>query len=165
MKAPAPIAHFAFDEVVSNTTPDSCSTNVAKVDDGLTLVAGAPSTASASSRWSSSFSLSGGTLKRELQPGAPTNHALEFNGDTELVCKGVREFRRTDEFSFSLWLKPAELQERAIIFHQSRAREDAGSRGFELSLDHGKPFFGLIHFWPGNAIAVRAKNILPTNEW
>src|SRR5262249_41703519 len=24
---------------------------------------------------------------------------------------------------------------------------------------------GLIHFWPGNAIAVRAKQELPTNEW
>ena len=40
--------------------------------------------------------------------------------------------------------------------HQSRAWTDAGSRGFELTLDRGRPFFGLIHFWPGNAIAVRA---------
>ena len=48
-----------------------------------------------------------------------------------------------------------------MIFHQSRAWTDAGSRGFELTLDRGRPFFGLIHFWPGNAIAVRARQPLP----
>src|ERR1041385_3428187 len=26
-------------------------------------------------------------------------------------------------------------------------------------------FRSLIHFWPGNAAAVRAKEVLPTNEW
>ena len=77
----------------------------------------------------------------------------------------MKEFHRTDEFSFSVWLKPTEPQDRAIILHQSKAREDAGSRGFELTLDHGRPFFGLMHFWPGNAVAVRAKDALPTNEW
>ena len=63
----------------------------------------------------------------------------------------------TDPFSLSLRLKPTETQDRAIVLHQSRAWSDAGSRGFELTLDHGRPFFGLIHFWPGNAIAVRAR--------
>ncbi len=135
VKSPMPISHFAFDTVTSNTTPDSCSTNFAKLEDGF-----------------------------EIVPGHD-GKALKFSGDNEAVCKNVKEFHRTDEFSFSLWLKPSEIQDRAIILHQSRAREDAGSRGFELSLDHGKPFFGLIHFWPGNAIAVRAKNVLPTNEW
>ena len=135
VKSPMPIAHFTFDTVASNTTPDSCSTSFAKLEDGF-----------------------------EIVPGHVGN-ALKFSGDNEAVCKIVKEFNRTDEFSFSVWLMPGEMQERAIILHQSRAREDAGSRGFELSLDHGRPFFGLIHFWPGNAIAVRAKNVLPTNEW
>jgi hypothetical protein len=135
VRTSAPIAHFKFDEVASNTTPDSCSTNVAKTEGSL-----------------------------EMVPGHDGN-VLKFSGDDELICKSVREFRSTDEFSFSVWLKPSEIQDRAIILHQSKAREDAGSRGFELSLDHGKPFFGLIHFWPGNAVAVRAKNVLPTNEW
>ena len=48
----------------------------------------------------------------------------------------------------------------------SRARgRDAGSRGFELTLEDGRPFFGLIHFWPGNAIAVRARDPLPLGRW
>jgi hypothetical protein len=57
------------------------------------------------------------------------------------------------------------MQDRAVVLHQSRAWSDAGSRGFELTLDHGRPFFGLIHFWPGNAIAVRARHALRVNEW
>ena len=68
-------------------------------------------------------------------------------------------------FRISLRLKPTEMQDRAVVLHQSRAWSDAGSRGFELTLDHGRPFFGLIHFWPGNAVAVRARQALPMNEW
>ncbi len=140
ISAPKPVAHFAFDTVVSNTTPDSLSTNISKLEDGPVLVA-AP------------------------EIGATNNFALQFSGDNEVVCKNVGHFTRADTFSFSLWLKPTERQDRAVVLHHSRAWSDSGSRGYELVLDHGKPFFGLIHFWPGNAIAVRAKNSLPTNEW
>jgi hypothetical protein len=136
VQAPEPVARFSFDTVVSNTTPDSVNTtNFARLVDGPTSVAG-----------------------RDGQ-------ALQFSGDNELVCKGVGEFQRTDAFSFSLWLKPTEQQERAVVLHRSRAWTDSGSRGYELVLEHGQPFFGLIHFWPGNAIGVRAKASLPTNEW
>ncbi len=136
VQLPNPVAHFRFDTIVSNTTPDSVNpTNFARLVDGPMSVAG-----------------------RDGQ-------ALQFSGDNELVCKGVGEFQRTDAFSSSLWLKPTEPQERAVVLHRSRAWTDSGSRGYELVLEHGRPFFGLIHFWPGNAIGVRAKQPLPTNEW
>ncbi|HSY17526.1 MAG TPA: LamG-like jellyroll fold domain-containing protein, partial [Candidatus Acidoferrales bacterium] len=157
IKTPAPIAHFKFDEITSNTTPDSVSPGVAKLEDDVHLVPGAPNSDSAHSKSPNQHAGS--------ETGAPTNFAVQFSGDSEAVCKGVKEFHRTDEFSFSLWLKPTEPQDRAIILHQSKAREDAGSRGFELTLDHERPFFGLMHFWPGNAVAVRAKDALPINEW
>jgi hypothetical protein len=32
-------------------------------------------------------------------------------------------------------------------------------------LDEGRPFFALIHFWPGNAVAVRARDPLPLDQW
>jgi hypothetical protein len=152
VKSLAPLARFTFDTISNNTTPDSLSTNVAKLEDGPKLVKGAP-------------------VPKSFQPGAalksgaPTNSALQFSGDNQVILKSVPTLLRTDPFSLSLWLKPVENQNRAIILHQSKAWSDAGSRGFELTLDHGRPFFGLIHFWPGNAIAVRAKEILPTNGW
>jgi hypothetical protein len=132
---PVPIAHLEFNAVSGETTPDRVSTVSAQLQDGPVLV----------------------------HEGSTT--ALRFSGDNQVVHPGVREFSRTDSFSLSLRLKPAATQDRAIVVHQSRAWSDAGSRGFELTLDHGRPFFGLIHFWPGNAIAVRAKQPLPVNEW
>src|SRR6185503_3826972 len=68
-------------------------------------------------------------------------------------------------FSLALRLQRTEPQDRAVVVHQSRAWTDAGSRGFELTLDHGRVFFGLIHFWPGNAVAVRSRQPLPLGVW
>ncbi|MGB2714253.1 MAG: DUF1553 domain-containing protein [Vicinamibacterales bacterium] len=93
------------------------------------------------------------------------NRALRFSGDNSVVHPGVKTFGRTNQFSAALRLQPTERQDRAVVLHQSRAWSDAGSRGFELTLDHGRPFVGLIHFWPGNAIAVRARQPLPLNAW
>ena len=132
---PVPIAHLEFDAVNGETTPDRVAAVSAELLDGPVLV----------------------------HEGSTA--ALRFSGDNQVVHPGVREFSRTDSLSLSLRLKPTTIQDRAIVVHQSRAWSDAGSRGFELTLDHGRPFFGLIHFWPGNAIAVRAKQSLPVNEW
>ena len=91
--------------------------------------------------------------------------ALEFNGDDAVNCPGVGRFARTDRFSVALRLRPEEIQPRAVVLHCSQAWTDSGSRGYELVLDAGRPSFALIHFWPGNAIAIRAKKPLPAGEW
>lgn len=91
--------------------------------------------------------------------------ALEFNGDDAVSCPGVGRFARTDRFSVALRLRPAEIQPRAVVLHCSQAWTDSGSRGYELILDAGRPSFALIHFWPGNAIAIRAKKPIPAGEW
>ena len=137
---PTPIAHLAFDVVEGDQTPDSVLKSSAQVQEGLVVV---------------------------REPGAPggSNAALKFSGDNPVIHPGVRPFVRTDAFSLSLRLEPTEVQDRAVILHQSRAWTDAGSRGFELTLDRGRPFFGLIHFWPGNAVAVRARRALPLDTW
>ena len=90
---------------------------------------------------------------------------LEFNGDDSVSLPGIGRFGRNDPFSIGLWLKPAEARPRAVVLHVSQAWTDSGSRGYELVLDAGRPFFGLIHFWPGNALAVRAMDKLPVGEW
>ncbi|MFM8420967.1 MAG: DUF1553 domain-containing protein [Verrucomicrobiota bacterium] len=90
---------------------------------------------------------------------------LEFNGDDSVSLPGIGRFGRNDPFSIGLWLKPAEARPRAVVLHVSQAWTDSGSRGYELVLDAGRPFFGLIHFWPGNALAVRGLDKLPVGEW
>ena len=42
---------------------------------------------------------------------------------------------------------------------------DAGSRGYQLLFEDGKLSVGLIHFWPGNAIAIKASDPLTVNRW
>ncbi|MCW0217714.1 MAG: DUF1553 domain-containing protein, partial [Prosthecobacter sp.] len=58
-----------------------------------------------------------------------------------------------------------DLKERAVVLHRSRAWTDAASRGYELLIEEGKLKWSLIHFWPGDAISIRAKENLPLNEW
>jgi hypothetical protein len=104
----------------------------------------------------------------ELKDGVvsgPGRRSVRFSGDNSIVHPAVRTFGRTDPFSLALRLQPTEHQDRAVVVHQSRAWSDAGSRGFELTLDQGRVWFGLIHFWPGNAIAVRSRVPLPLNAW
>jgi hypothetical protein len=138
LRTPTPVAHLPFDAIEGETTPDRVAAKPARLQDGPQLV-------------------------RERVPGA--NGALRFSGDNGVVHPGAPAFGRTDPFSLAIRLMPTEEQPRAVVLHQSRAWTDAGSRGFELTLDRRRPFFGLIHFWPGNAIAVRAARALPLNEW
>ena len=125
---PEPAAAFDFERIEGEKTMDPRDTNrVATLVDGPLPVEGS------------------------------SGRALRFNGDNLAILKGVGAFNRTSAFSFSLWVRPAEVQERAVIFHRSRAWTDSGSRGYELVLEEMRPAFGLVHFWPGNAIQVRAR--------
>ena len=105
------------------------------------------------------------TLKggNKLVPGR-FGSAVEFTGD-DAVDLPFGNFKRHEPFSISLWIKTPDVKERAVVFHRSRAWTDAASRGYELLIEEGKLQWSLIHFWPGNAISIRAKDALPTNTW
>ncbi len=132
---PAPAAHLAFEEIAGRGTPDSVTTNLISLQDSPSLA-----------------------------PGV-VGQAMLFSGDNTATVPHAGKFGRTDRFSFALWLKPTEKQDRAVIFHASVAWTDSASRGYEFVLDEGRPFFALIHFWPGNAVAVRARRALPVDQW
>ncbi len=131
----APVAAFNFDVIVGGKFTNAIGTNSATLSDNPKLTAGR------------------------------VGQAVFFSGDNEVVCRNVGDFSRTQPFSLALWLKPASAAPRQVVLHHSRAWSDSGSRGYELVLENGIPFFGLIHFWPGNAVAIRAKRALPTNDW
>ncbi len=105
------------------------------------------------------------TLKGEnkLVPGRVGN-AVQFTGD-DAVDLTVGNFHRHEPFSVSLWLKTPDKKDRAVVFHRSKAWTDAASRGHELLIEDGKLKWSLIHFWPGNAISIRAQAELPLNTW
>ena len=105
------------------------------------------------------------TLKggNKLVPGK-VGKAVEFTGD-DAVDLTVGNFHRNEPFSVSLWLKTPDKKDRAVVFHRSQAWTDAASRGYELLIEDGKLKWSLIHFWPGNAISIRAKADVLLNAW
>ncbi len=91
-------------------------------------------------------------------------NALKLTGDHP-VQTPVGNFRRSEPFTVSLWLKAASRYERAVVFHRSQAWTDAASRGYELLVLDGHLQWSLIHFWPGDAVSVRSAEPLPVGEW
>ena len=90
--------------------------------------------------------------------------ALRLTGDHP-VQTPVGNFRRSEPFTVSLWLKAPTRYERAVVFHRSQAWTDAASRGYELLVVEGHLQWSLIHFWPGDAVSVRAAEPLPVDQW
>ena len=87
------------------------------------------------------------------------------DGDEAIKFEDAPRFGRTSAFSYSLWVRPQTNGPRMVLLHQSRAAEDAAFRGLELTLDNGYPQFSMIHFWPGNAMRVRAADEIPEGAW
>ncbi|GAB5405640.1 MAG: DUF1553 domain-containing protein [Aureliella sp.] len=105
--------------------------------------------------------LTGGPAR---EPGKVGNGLL-LGGENGVTLETGSEFRREDPFSVSLWINVPERYERAVVFHRSRAWTDSGSRGFEMLIEDGKLSASLIHFWPGNAISIRADRELKVGKW
>lgn len=90
---------------------------------------------------------------------------LLLSGDNNVNTKAGGDFTRHQRFTVSLWIRPEERHQRAVIFHRSRAWTDSASRGYELLIEDGKLSAALVHFWPGNAIRIQAKEELPIQQW
>jgi hypothetical protein len=101
--------------------------------------------------------------ENKLVPGVH-GQAVQFSGD-DAVDLPIGNFKSNEPFSVSLWVKTPDKKDRAVVFHRSKAWTDAASRGYELLIEDGKLKWSLIHFWPGDAISIRAQRPLVINEW
>ena len=105
------------------------------------------------------------TKESESVPGRSGHgQALRLSGD-HAVNTMVGNFHRHEPFTISLWIQTPDVKARAVVLHRSRAWTDAASRGYELLIEEGRAKWSLIHFWPGDAISIRALAPLPLNEW
>jgi hypothetical protein len=130
------VAHYKFDALTNSQAPNALGTNFgAKLNDKPAMTQG------------------------------KFGDALKFSGENSVTMDKVADFKRTDPFSFSLWLNiPEELPEIVVLHHQ-QAGSDAGYQGYQLALEDGCATFALIHFWPGNALKVRTRQKLTLHEW
>ncbi len=91
--------------------------------------------------------------------------AIQFKGENWAKFSKVGDFDRHQPFSLAFWLRVPERYDRAVVMHRSKAWTDAGSRGYELLIEDGELSFALVHFWPGNAIRIRANQKLTVDAW
>jgi hypothetical protein len=94
-----------------------------------------------------------------------SGRALSLNGENGVTLNELGAFSRTDPFTVSLRLRTPTVPKRAVVFHRSMAALDAASRGYEMVLENGHVTLGLHHMWPGNAIKVKTRTPVPTNQW
>ncbi len=92
-------------------------------------------------------------------------NGLKLSGENNVTTPLGGDFGRNQPFSIALWINTPDVKDRAVVFHRSRAWTDAGSRGYELLLEDGRLSAALIHFWPGNAIRIRTKQPIVTDQW
>lgn len=130
------LAHFAFEQMEENRIENQADeTSPAKASDNPRLVEG------------------------------KNGQGLQLSGDNNVTFKPGGDFSRNQPFSISMWIKPNEDFERAVILHRSRAWTDSGSRGYELLIEEGRLSAALIHFWPGNAMRVVSSEKLAVDQW
>jgi hypothetical protein len=99
-----------------------------------------------------------------LVPGK-TGQAVQFNGDDEITFPKLGgSWQPWDQYSVVFWLELPATLTNGVIFHRCEGY-DSGYYGTELSLDQGRLFFAIKRFWPGNAIAIRSSETLPSDQW
>ncbi len=119
---------------------------------------------------------SGDCLKNEIDPKKPaetggnqlapgkSGNGILADGDnlTKLPDLGIAH--ADQPFSFSLWLKPAQIHERAVVFANSSSF-DLPFSGYELLLVDNHLLWSLNRELPGCAASISSKTKIPANEW
>ncbi|MFC7338237.1 DUF1553 domain-containing protein [Haloferula chungangensis] len=95
----------------------------------------------------------------------PHGKAIKVTGDDPLELEDIGAYEREQAWSAALWVNPSEIVARANILSRGKGADDSAGMGYEFLLLDGKPTLSVVHFWPGNAIRVQAKEVLKTGEW
>jgi hypothetical protein len=107
---------------------------------------------------------SGSLGGNKLAPGK-SGPAVQFTGDDELSFPGTGgSFSAWTPYTVVFWLYLPQSLTNAVICHRESGT-DTGFHGVELSLDEGQLKFVIKRFWPGNALAVRSLETVPSQQW
>ncbi|MHC4838944.1 MAG: DUF1553 domain-containing protein, partial [Planctomycetota bacterium] len=90
---------------------------------------------------------------------------LQLSGENAVFAPGIGVFERSDPFSIALAIRLPEAYERAVVLHRTKSWTDSGSRGYQLLVEDGRLTVALVHFWPGDAIAIRTRVPVATERW
>ncbi|QDV06161.1 Planctomycete cytochrome C [Planctomycetes bacterium Poly30] len=94
--------------------------------------------------------------------------AYRLSGENAVAFPGTGIIERSEPISVGLRLcvpNDAQVLERAVVIHRTKSWTDSGSRGYQMLIDDGHLLVALVHFWPGDAIAIRSADPLPIEAW
>jgi hypothetical protein len=94
-----------------------------------------------------------------------SSDGVQFTGDDALSFPGIGgNFPAWAPYTVVFRLYIPKSLTNAIIC-QRESGTDVGFHGMQLSLEKGRLMFIIQRFWPGNALAVRSLENVPTEEW
>ena len=91
--------------------------------------------------------------------------AVIFDGENGFDVKGVGAYTRTTPFTIAFWMRASEWNDWNVVVHHTKAALDAGSRGYEVAMQHNQVVVGMAHMWPENAIRIVSSDSLHLNQW
>jgi Protein of unknown function (DUF1553)/Protein of unknown function (DUF1549)/Concanavalin A-like lectin/glucanases superfamily/Planctomycete cytochrome C len=97
--------------------------------------------------------------------GSESDVAIQCSGDDAITFPLPYELNLPERpFAVSFWLKRPSNLTHGIVWH-AESGTDAGFHGTELQLMDGRLQLAIIHFWPGNAMAVITEEAVPADRW
>lgn len=105
----------------------------------------------------------GKTGGNQLAPGKSGNGILS-DGDSQTNLPDLGIAHADQPVSFSLWLKPAETHERAVVFSNSSSF-DLPFSGYELLLENNHVTWTLHRELPGCAASITTEMAIPAGQW
>ena len=100
----------------------------------------------------------------QSEPGVVAPAAFITSKETMPSLESVGDFERTNAFSWAVWVKLPEGENRTGAIFARMSDKDPHT-GWDFWIEGEKPGFHLIHDWPENALKVVGKNMLPKGKW
>lgn len=91
--------------------------------------------------------------------------ALRFNGEAGVSFPEHSSFKRSDEFTFSMWIRDATKNPLPVVLLQRTYGSETGYNGFDLCIGDGLISARMYRVWPGNGIGIRSAKPIPHGVW
>ena len=93
-----------------------------------------------------------------------SRRAVRLDGERGIVMPNIERFDRWTPFTITISMKETRRVTEISVLAQCSFGQ-LTFNGWDLSIANGYPLFRMYRVWPGNAIAVRATEQIPADQW
>ncbi len=91
--------------------------------------------------------------------------AVQLDGENNVNFPALGRFARHTPYTLAFWMRDPRLLTAPVVVYQACSGTDSGFFGYDLMLENGTLTARMFRHWPGNAIAVRAKETVAKDTW